>query len=147
MRNWIEPSLVLAFLGLAAGVGLAGQQFPVQEVADGDGTVQTIWVCSTDSGGSLDVTNATSSGTINGAFAVETYNPATSTSTINCGLDVMVSTAISNAWHGRELVPGTGITWQYRQGTATGAGMKLKKVYCMTQNAAGCTRLTVTQFK
>lgn len=139
--------LAVALLAVLAGTVIAGQQFAVQEVADGDGVVQTIWLCSTDSGGSLDVTNATSSGTIAGAFAVEVYNPATSTSTVNCGLDVMVSTAISSAWYGREIVAANGITWQYRQGTATGAAMKLKKVYCGTQNPSGCTRVTITQFK
>lgn len=138
---WLLPAL----LAMLVGSGIAGQQFPVQEVADGDGVVQTINIC--DSDGALDVTAATSTGTIAGAFAVEVYNLAASTNTLNCGLDVSVSSASTSAWYGREVLAGLGVVWQYRQGTGSVGGTKLQKVYCMTQNATGCTRATITQFK
>lgn len=85
-----------------------------------------------------DVATTTSSGTLGGYFAIEAYNPATSTSTVNCGFDLSLSTTIGNAWYGREVPAGVGVYF---------AVLSPRKLYCMTQNSVGATRLTVTQFK
>lgn len=140
MKKWLEPISVLCVMALFARIGLA-QQFQVQEVASDNGVAQTISVCDTD--GSLDVTNATSSGTISGAFAVEVFNLAASTDTLNCGFSPSVSSATSSAWYGREIAAGIGVTWQLRQNI----GSPVRKVYCRTQDQNGCTRATITQLK
>lgn len=113
----------------------AQQKQPVQEVAGDHGNAQTISLCA--SNGALDMTNATSSGTINGSFSIEIYNLAASTVTINCGFDASVSSTSTSGYYGREVAPGIGVTYQVRLPTV--------KPFCMTQNSSGCTRVTVTQ--
>lgn len=110
----------------------------VHEVALTTTTItQTINICNSD--GALDVTAATSSGTLAGAFAVEVYNLAGSTNTINCGQDVSLSTNSSSAWYGREVPAGVGVYYAVPPST--------RKTRCMTQNSGGCTRATITQLK
>jgi hypothetical protein len=110
----------------------------VHEVALTTQTItQTINLCA--SGGRTDVTAATSSGTLSGAFAIEVYNPAVSTSTINCGQDVALSTAVTSVWYGREIPAGIGLYYAVPPST--------RKTWCMTQNSGGCTRVTITQLK
>lgn len=107
----------------------------VHEVAKSTETrIQTISVCNVV----LDVANATSSGTLAGAYAIEVYTTAASTNTVNCGFDVNLSTNIHNAAYGREVPAGVGVYW---------AVIPKRKLYCLSQNSAGCTRATVTQFK
>lgn len=140
MRKWHEPLATLAMVLVLAGIGVA-QQFQVQEVASVDGVIQTIAIC--DNEGSLDVTADTSSGTVAGAFAVEVFNLAASTDTLNCGFSPSVSSATTSAWYGREVAPGIGVIWQLRQSIGT----PVKKVYCRTQDTNGCTSATITQLK
>jgi len=109
----------------------------VHEVAQSTNSIiQTINICNTD--GALDVANATSSGTLAGHFAIEVYNIAGSTSTVNCGFDVDLSTNLYSAKYGREVAAGIGVSWQK---------LSNRKLYCMTQNSGGCTRATITQMK
>ena len=111
----------------------------VREVALSTNTItQTINVCA--SGGAVDVTAGTSSGTLAGAFAIEVYNPSASTNTINCGQDVALSSAITSAWYGREVAAGVGVYYAVPPST--------RKTRCITQSSVGgCTRATITQFK
>ena len=110
----------------------------VHEVALTTTTItQTINICA--SGGAVDVTAQTSSGTLAGAFAIEVYNLAASTNTINCGQDVNLSSASASAWYGREIPAGIGVYYAVPPST--------RKTRCMTQNSSGCTRATITQFK
>lgn len=131
--------LISAFLALC--VSSASAQSNVQnvhEVALTTTTItQTISLCA--SGGATDVTAATSSGTLAGAWAVEVYNLAASTNTLNCGQDVSLSSTSTSAWYGREVPAGIGVYYAIPPST--------RKTYCITQNIAGCTRATVTQFK
>ena len=110
----------------------------VHEVATSTQSItQTINLCASD--GAADVTAATSSGTLAGAFAVEVYNVAASTNTINCGQDTSLSISTSSVWYGREVLAGTGVYYAVPPST--------RKTRCMTQNSSGCTRVTITQFK
>lgn len=133
--------LLFAVLALAGAVPAAAQSniTNVHEVSIGTTTLtQTINLCSI--AGAADVAAATSSGTVSGAWAIEVYNPAVSTNTVNCGFDLGLSTSIaSSVWYGREVIPGVGLTWA--------VSPQIRKVYCMTQNTLGCTKLTITQFK
>lgn len=109
----------------------------VHEVATSTSSLtQTISLCT--SGAVTDVATATSSGTLNGAFAIEVYNIAASTNTVNCGFDLSLSTQTTSAWYGREVPAGLGVVWQR---------LSNRKLYCETQNSGGCTRVTVTQMK
>lgn len=129
------------YLLLMLSGGNASAQSGVQnvhEVALTTTTItQTVSICA--SGGAVDVTAATSSGTLAGAFAIEVYNLAASTNTINCGQDVSLSTNSASAWYGREVVAGVGVYYAVPPST--------RKTRCMTQNSGGCTRATITQFK
>lgn len=110
----------------------------VHEVALSTGTItQTINICGSQ--GVIDVAAATSSGTLAGAFAIEVYNLSTSTSIINCGQDPATSTNTLSTWYGREILPGVGIYYAIPVST--------RKTRCGTQNASGCTRVTITQLK
>lgn len=132
MKNF----LLLLFLPSAA-MAQQGIQV-VHEVATSTNTLtQTINLCNTDLTG-VDVAARTSSGTLAGSFGVEVYNSVNSTSTLSCGFDVSLSTSINSAWYGREVSTGTGVLFQV---------LSSRKVYCMTLNAVGCTRATITQFK
>ena len=128
---------------LFASIVMAQQDFTVQEAAFRDAVVQSALL---DTGKATDVTAATSSGTINGTWAVEVYNNS-STSTINCGFSPSVSnssmTAAGLAWYGREVLPKIGMYWAFRQGK----GSPAKNVYCKPQAVDGATVVTVTQFK
>lgn len=113
----------------------------VHEVATSTTSViQSIAICATGgaNSGVVDVAAATSTGTVAGAFAIEVYNLASSTNTVNCSFDQSLSTASTSAWYGREVVAGAGVYW---------AKMSYKKLYCMTQNSSGCTTITVSQLK
>jgi len=128
----------ILLLLLAAPAAAQSNVQAVHEVALSTQTLtQTINICSTD--GALDVTAATSSGTIAGAYAIEVYNLAASTSTVNCGQDVSLSSASTSAWYGREAPAGVGVYYAVPPST--------RKTRCMTQNAGGCTRVTISQFK
>jgi len=128
-----------AFIALLIPALLYAQQnFAVQEVGEFDGSIYTINICTTD--GALDVTNKTTGGTIAGAFAVEVYNLAASTNTVNCSFSSSLSTASASGYYGREVPKGIGVVWQIRQKST-------RKLYCMTQNPDGCTRATITQIK
>lgn len=132
--------ILFALLSLAGALPAAAQSGVqnVHEVALTTTTItQTISICASD--GALDVTAATSSGTLAGAFAVEVYNLAGSTSTVNCGQDTALSTATTSAWYGREIPAGVGVYYAVPPST--------RKTRCMTQNSSGCTRSTITQFK
>ena len=127
--------LLLIVAAIAIFPSKAKAQTVVHEVAQSSTTaIQTINICGTP----LDVGLNTSSGTLVGRFAIEVYNLAASTNTINCGFDVAISTANNNAFYGREVVAGNGVTWQVD-------GKRI--LYCMTQNNLGCTRATITQLK
>lgn len=149
MKNFIQGMAVLLFvlyiLIPMAEVHGQFQQQSVQETANQDGNVQSVNICA--SGGAVDVTAATSTGTISGAFAVEVYNLAASTSTLNCGFTLNVTSASTNAWYGREIPAGVGIYFGLRQNIVSTATAGLRKLYCMTQNSSGCTRATITQVK
>lgn len=109
----------------------------VHEVATSTRTLtQTISICFNTN--PVNVTAATSSGTIAGAFAIEVYNLASSTATLNCGQDLMLSTQPSSAWYGREVPAGVGLYYAVPPAT--------RKTYCSTQNPGGCNRVTVTQY-
>lgn len=137
MRNTIIFAVLLAAFCAMPAAAQSGIQ-NVHEVATSTQTItQTINVCA--SGGAVDVTAATSSGTLAGAYAVEVYNIAGSTSTINCGQDVSLSSASTSAWYGREVPPGVGVYYAVPPST--------RKTRCMTQNSGGCTRVTITQLK
>jgi len=128
--------VVLSLIGVSASAQSGVQN--VHEVALTTQTLtQTISLCA--SGGAVDVTAATSSGTLAGAFAIEVYNLASSTNTINCGQDVALSTASTSVWYGREVVAGTGVYWAVPPST--------RKTRCMTQNSGGCTQVTISQLK
>lgn len=131
----------LLFLLLSACAMSANAQSNVQvvhEVALTTSTItQSINICNTD--GALDVTAATSSGTLAGSYAIEVYNLAASTSTINCGQDTSLSTASTSGWYGREVPAGVGVYYAVPP--------SVRKTRCMTQNSGGCTRATITQFK
>ena len=129
---------VLLILGLAfMPLQLLAQQGiqNVHEVAITTSTItQTINVCNTV----LDVAAATSSGTLAGAWAIEAFNIAASTVSINCGFDTSLSTNAYSAWYGREVPAGVGVYW---------AVPVVRKLRCLSQNPGGCTRVTITQFK
>lgn len=128
---------LLLLLFAAPAAAQSGVQ-NVHEVALTSSTiVQSINVCASD--GALNVTNATSSGTLAGSFAVEIFNPAASTSTVNAGFDLSLSTNILSAWYGREIPAGTGVYFAVPP--------SIKPIRVMTQNSSGCTRITVSQFK
>ena len=132
--------IIIAFLAMLGAIPAAAQSGVqnVHEVALSTGSItQTISLCASD--GALDVTAATSSGTLAGAFAIEVYNIAASTNTINCGQDVSLSTAAGSAWYGREAIAASGLYYAVPPST--------RKTRCMTQNSSGCTRVTITQFK
>lgn len=127
---------VLSMLGVCASAQSNVQN--VHEVALTTNTItQTISLC--NSGGATDVTATTSSGTLAGAFAIEVYNLAASTNTIVCGQDLMLSSASTSVWYGREVPAGVGLYYAVPPST--------RKTRCMTLNSGGCTRVTVTQFK
>lgn len=114
---------------------ISAQVVDMHEVAKSTETrVQSVNVCNV----TLDVANATSSGTLSGAFAIEVYNVAAATNTINCGFDANLSTNVYSAQYGREVPAGVGVYWGV---------ISKRKLYCLSQNSAGCTRATVTQFK
>lgn len=124
-----------------------GQQI-IHEIASADGVVQTASLCNYDAvPNPVDVSTITASGVLTGRGWIEVYNPVASTTTVNCGFAQTVSSTTNNANYGREVSPGTGVVFAYRQGTATGTGMKLKNLFCVSQNNTGCTRVTVTQIK
>lgn len=132
--------LLLALLSLAGAMPAAAQSGVqnVHEVALTTQTItQTINLC--NSGGATDVTAATSSGTLAGAYAIEVYNLAASTNTIVCGQDAALSTAASSGWYGREVPAGIGVYYAVPPST--------RKTRCFTLNSGGCTRATITQFK
>lgn len=130
-------TLLLLLLLPASAMAQQGVQV-VHEVALSTNTItQTINLCNTDLTG-VDVAARTSSGTLAGSFAIEVFNPAASTSTINCGFDVALTTNVYSSWYGREISAGAGVIWQI---------LSSRKLYCMTQNAVGCTRATITQAK
>ena len=130
--------LYLLVLLAAAPAAAQSNVQNVHEVALTTQTItQTINICNTN--GALDVTAATSSGTLAGAFAIEVYNLAGSTSTVNCGQDVSLSTNVYSAWYGREVPAGIGVYYAVPPST--------RKTRCMTQNSGGCTRVTITQLK
>lgn len=112
----------------------------VREVANSTNTItQTISLCNVSGTPAVtDVANATSSGTLQGSWGIEVANLAASTSTLNCGFDLMLSTDAGNAWYGREITAGSSIIWQVGS---------WRKLYCLTQNNNGCTRATITQVK
>lgn len=129
--------LTLLAMAAPAAAQVGGVQ-NVHEVALTTTTItQTINLCG--SGGATDVTAATSSGTLAGAFAIEVYNLAASTVTINCGQDLSLSSTSTSAWYGREVPPGIGLYYAVPPST--------RKTYCITQNATGCSRASITQFK
>lgn len=128
---------ILFLLLLPCGVGAQQGVQVVHEVATSTNTItQTISLCA--SGGVTDVANATSSGTLNGAFGVEVYNPNASTSTIVCGFDVALSSQVYSVWYGREVLAGIGVLWQK---------LSNRKLYCETLNSSGCTQAVITQVK
>ena len=89
----ILAALCLLFF---AKVGNAQGAQIVREVAQSTNTiVQTINLCQTD--GAVDPTSLTSSGTVPGYWAVEVYNPVASTTTVNAGFDVSLSSNINSA--------------------------------------------------
>lgn len=97
--------------------------------------VQTISVSSQPA---MDVANATSSGTLAGYYAIEVYNLAANTKTLNCGFDPMVSTVTTSVWYGREVPAGVGVYF---------AVPSYKKLYCISQSVTGTTTATITQLK
>lgn len=124
---------LLALFGLLASPAFA--EWEVHEVANRDAVSQTISVSSYTR---TNVTSATSTGTVSGAFLVEVYN-TDSSDVLNCGFSVSLSTISSEAWYGREVRPLTGVTFQINPSALT--------VYCMTQDVAATTRATITQLK
>ena len=114
----------------------------VHEVATSTSSiVQSISICAVTGGncqGACDVALATSSGTLAGYFGIEVYNQSASTNTVNCGFDVSLSTNSGSAWYGREVLAGIGVYF---------GALSPRKLYCMTQNSGGCTKVTVTQMK
>lgn len=129
--------LSLILLSLCASAHAQQGIQNVHEVATSTNSItQTISLCG--SAGAVDVANATSSGTLAGAFAIEVYNLNSSTSTVNCGFDPMLSTTATSVWYGREVLAGIGVYW---------AKMSFRKLYCATQNSGGCTNVTITQMK
>lgn len=109
---------------------------PVQEVAiSTNSIIQTISVASQTV---TDVAATTSSGTLSGYFAIEVYNLAANTNTLNCGFDVSLSTINTSAWYGREVPAGVGIYF---------AVPSYRKLYCQTQSTTASTRATITQIK
>ena len=109
----------------------------VHEVARSTETrVQPISLCAAH--GADHVVSRTSSGPLSGAWAVEVFNTATATSTVNCGTDVSVSTNVYSVWYGREVPAGVGVYW---------AVTTKQTLRCMTQNSGGCTQVTITQLK
>lgn len=129
---------ILWLLLTAAPAGAQGNIQYVREVALSTNTItQTVNLC--DTSGAADITAATSSGTLAGSFAIEVFNIAASTVTVCCGQDIMLSTNTNSAWYGREIAAGVGVMYAVPPST--------RKTYCMTKNASGCTRVTVTQFK
>lgn len=131
MRKLLSSLLVLV-ASSAYGQGV----MDVHEVAKSTNSlVQTIDILGNSP---RDVAAQTSSGTVAGYYAIEVYSPASSTSTINCGFEVGVSTALYSVWYGREVVAGTGVYF---------AVPSSRKLYCMSQNSGGSTRATITQLK
>lgn len=119
----------------ALSYGQAGIQ-DVHEVAK---STQTITQTFTVGIGSIAVAqSATSSGSLNGSFAVEVYNPI-GNSTLNVGFDVSLSTNINSPFYGREVAAGTGVYY------ATPSGNR--PLYIKSQSTSAVQKVTVTQFK
>lgn len=128
--------LLVGLIALAKTAAAQTNDLIVHEVGVSTrSVVRTVSVCATV----LDVTNATSSGTVAGAFSIEIYNIAASTNTINCGYDASVSTDSTSANYGREIVAGQGVVWQVE--------LPNRLPRCLSQNSSGCTRTTITQIK
>ena len=128
---------LLCLLAMAAYCPAFGQAgiTDVHEVAKSTNSlIQTINI-----GNNLpvDVAAATSSGTLSGYYAIEVFVTA-STSTVNCGFEVGVSTNINSVWYGREIVAGTGVYF---------AVPSPRKLWCLSQNTGGSVRATITQLK
>lgn len=132
---------ILAAVLAACAAVTASAQSNVQNVHEvalsTQSITQTINLC--NSGGATDVTAATSSGTLAGAYAIEVYNLAASTSTVVCGQDIALSSAPSSVWYGREVPAGIGLYYAIPP--------SIRKTRCFTLNSGGCTRATITQFK
>lgn len=132
MRNLL---CFLALLALPASVAAQGVGY-TQEVATSTGTIYTITVTTA----SLDVMSAVPNGKLNGAYAVEVFNLASSTQTINCAYDSNVSTTSTSNFYGREVPVGQGMVWQVLQGKIS--------VFCRSQGVTvGGIRATVTQVR
>ena len=128
--------LFLSVLLPASAYSQSGEQVVHEVATSTNSLVQTASLC--NSTAAANITALTSSGTVVGAFSVEVYNPAASTSTINCGFDLALSSAITSVWYGREVAAGIGVVWKV---------LTNRTLYCITQNSGGCTRVTVTQMK
>ena len=124
--------LLFLFLGMASAQSVQ----VVHEVAQSTQTV--VQAVDVSSYTPTNVSAATSSGTIAGTFAIEVYNLAANSNTINCGFSTSLSTISTNAWYGREVAPGTGVIYQVLSKTP---------LYCMTQSITATTRATITQLK
>lgn len=107
----------------------------VHEVANHEAVSQTIDVSSVTP---TNMTSATSSGTLAGAFQVEIYNVSV-TSPISCGFSSSVSTISSEAWYGREITMKKEHLFQINPSTIS--------VFCLTHSTNTSTRATVTQFR
>ena len=133
--------LLFALLSIGGALPAAAQSGVqnVHEVALTTNTrTQTISLCAGN--GADNVTARTSSGTLGGAYAIEVYNIAASTDSIVCSQDVSLSSNAYSIWYGREVPAGIGVYYAVPPST--------RPTRCMTKNsAAGCTRVTITQFK
>lgn len=126
----------LIWLCLAVPAAAQSNVQNVHEVALSTSTIiQTVAVTSQTY---VDVSAASSSGTLAGRFAIEVYNPSANASAVVCGFDVALSTLVANAWYGREIGAGLGVYW---------AVPSSRKLYCQTLSTTASTRVTVTQIK
>src|SRR3990167_7145171 len=108
-------TIALAWLAYLP-MSLSAQVSVVREVAQSTSTVvHTVSISSGNPGPAIarvDVAAESSTGTVSGYWAIEVYNLAANTVTLNCGFDVCLSTTSSSACYGREVPPGVGVLWQ-----------------------------------
>ena len=127
-------SLILLF-ALATSASAQQGFTNVHEVALTTSTIiQSIALGTT----TTDVAAGISSGVVSGYFGVEVYNQSSSSSTIVCGFDPSLSTAVGNIWYGRQVPAGIGVYY--------GVGNN-RRLRCAGTQASGTVPVTITIFK
>lgn len=141
----MKKLLLLGCLLIPSAAKAQGLSYTL-ETATSSGTIYSVGIASQPA---VDVTSITVGGILYGGYALEVYNHAGSTSTINCGYNSLVSTSEFNVGgsnpgaintnYGREIAPGQSVVYHILQG-------KLH-LFCMSQSVKGPTAATITQLR